>query len=541
MPRLSLYRPEKGNDYKFIDRQASEMFQVGGTDVYVHKYMGPSLVANGTADQPTIDSYNVKNIQDLLFLENRDRKYDPSIYRIRGVYNVQDLDFNLSQFGLFLDNDTLYMTIHINDFVNTVGRKPISGDVLEIPHLKDEFALNDLDVSLPRYYVISDVGRAAEGFSPTWYPHLYRLKLTKISDGQQYKEIFDQKIVDPVTGEETNNTLRELLSTQQKVLDINDQLIAQAEADAPKSGYETRHLYTLAVDASGHAALESVDDTSFPPDSSSTNIDASRVLKRPKRSGYQGYLVGDGVPENGVDFGHGIQFPNNPYDGDFFLRTDFLPNRLFRYDGARWVRREDDVRMTMTNTDTRSTLKGTFINNSNKVGVGFIASDVYRVEEFKVTASIATVGTDLVLTVSYMPPGKIIKTGYVFNLPKIPTDANVYNSVEIESILSGSGGIGTYKLVSTTGITTVSNRQITLIGFKQHLLSQTYVAGMFANVNFGDSLVPSVTASSGTGGKVLLTFSEAAPTDYEIEWQLYSGSTNERVAISKALKPKADL
>jgi len=78
MPRLSLYRPEKGNDYKFIDRQASEMFQVGGTDVYVHKYMGPSLVANGTADQPTIDSYNVKNIQDLLFLENRDRKYDPS-------------------------------------------------------------------------------------------------------------------------------------------------------------------------------------------------------------------------------------------------------------------------------------------------------------------------------------------------------------------------------------------------------------------------------------------------------------------------------
>jgi hypothetical protein len=137
MPRLSLYRPEKGNDYKFIDRQASEMFQVGGTDVYVHKYMGPSLVANGTADQPTIDSYNVKNIQDLLFLENRDRKYDPSIYRIRGVYNVQDLDFNLSQFGLFLDNDTLYMTIHINDFVNTVGRKPIIGDVLEIPHLKD--------------------------------------------------------------------------------------------------------------------------------------------------------------------------------------------------------------------------------------------------------------------------------------------------------------------------------------------------------------------------------------------------------------------
>ena len=41
MPRLSLYRPEKGNDYKFIDKTAWEMFQVGGTDVLVHKYIGP--------------------------------------------------------------------------------------------------------------------------------------------------------------------------------------------------------------------------------------------------------------------------------------------------------------------------------------------------------------------------------------------------------------------------------------------------------------------------------------------------------------------
>ena len=136
MPRLSLYRPEKGNDYKFIDRSASEMFQVGGTDVYLHKYLGPANPsdANATADQPQYDAVKETNIQDLLFLENRDRKYDPSIYRLRGVYNVQDLDFNLSQFGLFLDNDTIYMTMHINDFIRSVGRKPLSGDVVELPH-----------------------------------------------------------------------------------------------------------------------------------------------------------------------------------------------------------------------------------------------------------------------------------------------------------------------------------------------------------------------------------------------------------------------
>jgi hypothetical protein len=370
MPRLSLYRPEKGSDYKFIDRAVSEMFQIGGTDIYLHKYIGTNATGNPE------DFKDVAQIQDLVFLENRDRKYDSSIYRLRGIYNVQDIDFNLSQFGLFIDNDTLYMTMHINDFLNTIGRKPLSGDVIEIPHLRDEFALNEFDVSLPRYYVISDIGRASEGFSPTWYPHLYRLKLTKIVDSQQYKDIFDQKIVDPVTLEETDTTLKDLLSTQSRMLQVNDSILAEAEADARLSGYETQQFYTLAVDERGNAALQTVDESDL--DASMTGMDASRIAERPKRSGYTGYLLGDGIADNGVDFGHGITFPTNPVEGDFFLRTDFFPNRLFRYDGTRWIKREDAVRTTMTQTDTRNTQRGTFVNNTNRTGVNMLATDTVR-------------------------------------------------------------------------------------------------------------------------------------------------------------------
>ena len=50
--------------------------------------------------------------------------------------------------------------------------------------------------------------------------------------------------------------------------------------------------------------------------------------------------------------------------GDYFLRTDFLPSRLFRYDGARWVKVEDSIRLTTTNNDTRGTYKTSFVNNS---------------------------------------------------------------------------------------------------------------------------------------------------------------------------------
>ena len=171
MPRLSLYRPEKSNDYSFLDSVILEQFTVGGTDVHLHKYIGTKnpTAEEATKEKPIYENESVTNIQDLLFLENRDRKYDQDIYSIRGHYNVQDNDFDLSQFGLFLQNDTLFMTVHINSSVKTLGRKIISGDVIELPHLKDEYALNDASMALKRFYVVEDVNRASEGFSQTWY------------------------------------------------------------------------------------------------------------------------------------------------------------------------------------------------------------------------------------------------------------------------------------------------------------------------------------------------------------------------------------
>jgi hypothetical protein len=384
------------------------MFQVGGTDVYLHKYVGPKnpTEENATADQPIYDEIKETNIQDLLLLENRDRKYDLDIYRIRGVYNVQDLDFNLSQFALFIDNDTVFMTVHINDFVKTIGRKPMSGDVIELPHLRDEFAFNNADISLPRYYVISDVGRASEGFTATWYPHLYRLKLTKIVAQQQFADIFNRPADDSINfrgdfdPQETyypgevvryngvlytvtqtttgvfppdseyfelfqGETLYQVLSSKTAELSINDAVLAQAEADAPLSGYQTDHFFTLAVDSNGKTKIVSTDNTDVHASSDEQNkLDASRVMDDPLRSGYTGYLLGDGVPSNGASFGSGINFPISAIEGDFFLRTDFLPNRLFRFDGKRWVKREDNVRHPLSNIDTRQTQKTAFINNT---------------------------------------------------------------------------------------------------------------------------------------------------------------------------------
>ena len=191
MPRISLYRPEKTNDYKFLDRTIKEQFVVGGTDLYIHKYLGvPNTGPSNDATLPQYDQLNPSNIQDLLFLENRDRKYDTSIYRIRGHYNVQNLDFDLSQFGLFLNNDIIFITVHYNEMIDLIGRKLMVGDVFELPHLTDYHPLNEsIPIGLRRYYQITDANFASEGFSQTWYPHLWRIKCEPLVDSQEFANI----------------------------------------------------------------------------------------------------------------------------------------------------------------------------------------------------------------------------------------------------------------------------------------------------------------------------------------------------------------
>lgn len=375
MPRLSLYRPEKGNDFKFLDRSIYEQFQVGGTDVYLHKYLGAVNPIEGESS-PTkpanVAEAGELGIQDVLFMENRDRHYDPDVYVIRGIYTLQDIDFNLSQFGLFLQNDNIMITFHLRGTYDSIGRKIMAGDVIELPHQKDEYALDDRLVALKRFYVISEVTRPASGYSQTWYPHLLRAKCAPLVDTQEFKEILDQD-----SGAEDGSTLRDLLSTYQKNLDVNDQIIAQARADAEKSGYETNQFYVIPRDGVGLVEVEDV--ASGEIDVSSTGLDASAVLSSPNKNYYVGYLTGDGMPPNGVPYSFGIAFPGAAIPGQFFLRTDYLPNRLFRYDGKNWIKYEDNVRMTTSTlggTQTndpllvRQKMKASFVNNTTTATIG---------------------------------------------------------------------------------------------------------------------------------------------------------------------------
>lgn len=317
MPRLTLYKPTKTNDFHFMDRQIREQFWIGGTGVNVHKYVGPaSQPDQNDPSQPNyiegrevdplsgdfinIDSIiNETKIQDLLFLENRDRKYDPDIYDLRGIYNVQDNDFDLTQFGMFLANDQFYMTFHTNDMVELLGRKLLPGDVLELPHLRDDLLLDASKAPISKYYVVADGNRGAEGFSQTWYSHIWRVKLNPLTDAQEFNDIL---------GDAANNaTLNHDISTYKSEFNVSDAIVASAAQDDPNGTSLLDHLYGFEHPTAG------------------------------------GVVIQDNTYNHGETIASGTTFPSAANEGEYFIRTDFSPNRMFVRRGSKWNRSYDNV------------------------------------------------------------------------------------------------------------------------------------------------------------------------------------------------------
>jgi hypothetical protein len=397
------------------------MYQVGGVDVYLHKYMGPAIGDNGGNPDATLPKYDTLNplfIEDLLLLENRDRKYDQDIYVMRGVYRAQDIDFDLTQFGLFLNNDTLFITFHYNNMIDTVGRKLMSGDVIELPNLRDYNPLNSaIPRALPKWYVIQDASFASEGFSQTWLPHLWRVKATPMVNAQEYNDITKQpfepnniwdpgnfypggvtvlygdkyyisnKNVPPGTEitnaeywtEKTNPiSIADWQSTRPKDLELNDAILVQAEAEVPKSGFDVVKFYIVATNSDGTPA--NPESATYTADYTIT--DASRTVANdgntPRSDGYTaGYLTGDGKAPNGLPVTAGVNFPPAPVAGQFALRLDYFPNRLFRFNGTSWIKIESDVRTNLTPGANNNTLRSGFVNNTytvNSTDLGNIPS-----------------------------------------------------------------------------------------------------------------------------------------------------------------------
>lgn len=317
MPPLQLWKgvAVRTNDYKFIDRLVGEQYRVGGTEFYIHKMIG---VTDTTSMSVNLDKTGnddpALTIQDVLNMENRDRKYDQDVYGMFGHYQISDTEFDLRQFGLFLSNDTIFITFHLNNMVDNIGRKLMSGDVIEILHQRDDL-ITGSPAAVSKFYVVEEGTRPAEGYSPTWWPHLWRVKCNPITDSQEFNDILNKPLLDasgdPVTttvdGCCDEVTLGDIISTRDDELAINDAIVAEAEAEVMFRYFQAQHFYILPGERPGFIG--------------------------------QDIWTGNGIPPNGSKpVENGRTWPSSPLIGDYFLRTDYNPPQLFKREANKWVR-----------------------------------------------------------------------------------------------------------------------------------------------------------------------------------------------------------
>lgn len=316
MGSLTTYKPGKSKDYRFLDKLINQQFEAGGTLIHIHKYIGP--VDQTGADDPTLTTTSASgvtelNIQDVLLIENRDRLYAKEIIDIKAGYTVTDLDFNLTQFGSTISTPQLFLNFHINNCIDRLGRKLIAGDVLEIVHRKDEVPLDTTIPFIPAYYVILDTTKAAEGYSPTWLPHILRVKAVPMPDSQEYADILD----DPI---KNGLTLQDIIGNGTTTQANNDAIVAQGDAQVPTKNFDNNSLY-----------VSSTGDTG--PSGAFGAANGNNLIDWPFNN--------DGtIPGTNVKAPTGKRFPENPMVGDFFLRTDYQPARLFQREANKWCARQ---------------------------------------------------------------------------------------------------------------------------------------------------------------------------------------------------------
>ncbi len=351
MPRISLWNPVKGADYNYIDKAIGESFRIAGDGILIHMYEGPTIDSTGSTDT------SLTSIQDVLFLENTARKYNPDVIELKGHHQPQDVNYDLSQFGIFLSSDTIRIQFHYNDMMDSLGRKLIAGDVLEFPSMRD-IPIFDNAVGINRYYVVQDALWAAAGYGQKWFPHIWLIRAKLMTASPEFSEIIEQAQTGQTDGgvgqgigimppgfTETadangnpglgcNPDIKASLNLFCKIIDITDQIVAEAEKNAffdPKF-FESANLYIYIEPETGYPVIGS------------------------------NYFSGDGEPPNGGPLlGAGVAFPPGMQDGEYYLRLDYYPERLFQKQGNCYKLIEVDVLKSWT---AYNRVLDTFIDNN---------------------------------------------------------------------------------------------------------------------------------------------------------------------------------
>ncbi len=300
------------------------------------------------------------NIQDRLFLENRNRDYQTPAVTIKGSYDLIDNTTELSRFGLELPTQTFYLYISFAGCVRLIGRPLVIGDVVEMP---SETQFSATLEPIKKFMEVTDVGWSTEGYTPGWKPTLLRVIVQPMLASQETQDIFGDMVgkVDSTGLFDIDDGNHPIYQDYSEVAQTIEEEAVQDQTAAPQRGSDGGNEIHLFEPEQIQAAAD-------------IGISIQKIGLNP-----QGLYVEDALPPNGEDFTMGDTFPTSPSDTDYHRLTysglaEEVPDRLYRFSvlKGRWVFLETDRRHEF---DGQKKKLQEFIVHPNAVPINNITGD----------------------------------------------------------------------------------------------------------------------------------------------------------------------
>ena len=169
-PKIGRYQSK---DRALQKRMSYEKVSLTWKSANVYRYLGDRTLGTGSS---------INDIQDDLFLENTDRRYDATPVLINiSMEDQQEQPFDLGKFGIIpIIGDTQIFRVHVNSFeADGMGRYIVVGDVLEIPFLQTEG-----NAGKKAFFEVTDTDRKME------FENFYvTITTVPIKDSQEFADI----------------------------------------------------------------------------------------------------------------------------------------------------------------------------------------------------------------------------------------------------------------------------------------------------------------------------------------------------------------
>jgi hypothetical protein len=271
------------------------------------------------------------NIQDKIFMENRDRDYSEFPEKLKGSYSPFDSQSFFAKWGSSsgIGGEQYFIELSWSAVIKALGRPIVIGDIIELPSEKQYTA--SLTPVL-KYLEVADIDWSPNGYSAQWIPLMVRIIATPAYASPETQDIFGKMTQDydemgvADTGDGVNN------KKYQDIFDVDHTIQAEADTAVPERGEDTANVTKFSDEVY---------------EWSEENNDA----KMQKYDRARNFWAQDGMPPNGEPFTTGDEFPDNPKDRDYHRLTytkirQGIPPRLYRYSESKgtWIFMETDRR-----------------------------------------------------------------------------------------------------------------------------------------------------------------------------------------------------